>query len=67
MGWLTPKAKSPLNTSVNFAAPQWPRTAQRSRWLVRRPQESLHDLLARLDEAIGLAVEEDGYADKLSS
>jgi len=34
--------------------------------LVRRPRESLHDLLARLDEAIRLAVEEDEYTDEIN-
>jgi hypothetical protein len=34
--------------------------------LVRRPQESLEDLLARLDEAIRLAVEEDTYTDEIN-
>lgn len=34
--------------------------------LVRRPQESLHDLLARLDEAIRLAVEEEQYTDEIN-
>ena len=34
--------------------------------LVRRPDESLHDLLARLDEAIRLAVEEDEYTDEVN-
>jgi hypothetical protein len=34
--------------------------------LVRRPEESLHDLLARLDEAIRLAVEEDEYTDEVN-
>ena len=34
--------------------------------LVRRPEESLHDLLARLDEAIRLAVEEDEYIDEVN-
>ncbi|HEX6039362.1 hypothetical protein [Longimicrobium sp.] len=34
--------------------------------LVRRPEESLHDLLSRLDEAIRLAVEEDEYIDEIN-
>lgn len=34
--------------------------------LVRRPQESLHDLLTRLDEAIRLAVEEERYTDEIN-
>jgi hypothetical protein len=34
--------------------------------LVRRPRESLPDLLARLDEAIRLAVEEDEYTDEIN-
>jgi hypothetical protein len=34
--------------------------------LVRRPGESLEDLLARLDEAIRLAVEEDTYTDEIN-
>ena len=34
--------------------------------LVRRPGESLHDLLVRLDEAIRLAVEEDEYTDEIN-
>jgi hypothetical protein len=34
--------------------------------LVRRPGESLNDLLARLDEAIRLAVEEDTYTDEIN-
>ena len=34
--------------------------------LVRQPQESLEDLLARLDEAIRLAVEEDTYTDEIN-
>lgn len=34
--------------------------------LVRRPEESLHDLLTRLDEAIRLAVEEDEYTDEIN-
>jgi hypothetical protein len=34
--------------------------------LVRRPEESLHDLLTRLDEAIRLAVEEDEYTDEVN-
>jgi len=34
--------------------------------LVRRREESLHDLLARLDEAIRLAVEEDEYTDEVN-
>jgi hypothetical protein len=34
--------------------------------LVRRPQESLHDLLTRLDEAIRLAVEEETYTDEIN-
>ncbi len=34
--------------------------------LVRRPEESLHALLARLDEATRLAVEEDEYTDEVN-
>ena len=34
--------------------------------LVRRPGESLEDLLARLDEAIRLAAEEDTYTDEIN-
>ena len=34
--------------------------------LVRRPKESLEDLLSRLDEAIRLAVEEDEYTDEIN-
>ena len=34
--------------------------------LVRRPEESLHDLLARLDETIRLAMEEDEYTDEIN-
>jgi hypothetical protein len=34
--------------------------------LVRRSNESLHDLLSRLDEAIRLAVEEDEYTDEIN-
>jgi hypothetical protein len=34
--------------------------------LVRRPEESLEDLLARLDEAIRLAVDEDTYIDEIN-
>jgi hypothetical protein len=34
--------------------------------LVRRPGESLIDLLARLDEAIRLAAEEDTYTDEIN-
>jgi hypothetical protein len=34
--------------------------------LVRRPGESLEDLLARLDEAIRLAVDEDTYTDEIN-
>jgi hypothetical protein len=35
--------------------------------LVRRPRESLDELLARLDEAIRLAVEEDTYTDEINA
>ena len=34
--------------------------------LVPRPEESLEDLLARLDEAIRLAVDEDTYIDEIN-
>jgi hypothetical protein len=34
--------------------------------LVRRPGESLEDLLARLDEAIRRAVDEDTYTDEIN-
>ena len=34
--------------------------------LVRRPKESLEDLLSRLDEAIRLAAEEDVYTDEVN-
>lgn len=34
--------------------------------LVRRPEETLHDLLSRLDDAIRLAVEEETYTDEIN-
>jgi hypothetical protein len=34
--------------------------------LVRRPRESLQDLLTRLDDAIRLAVEEETYTDEIN-
>jgi hypothetical protein len=34
--------------------------------LVRRPRESLEDLLTRLDEAIRMAYEEEQYTDEIN-